>query len=257
MLVLKVVGALLAFSTGGGQGNDDNGNPFLQACDALYVCQPVCPVGMTAVAPPVRSSVYHFRAVNGATTYEPDELTPFELSVTSRSIQGKRDAGTTLLGNETAKYLGILLYAVDRFENKVGRWEIPIEANARFWSPPDPGCEGRSLMHADAELKNYRERFIFRAPPPNTGPITFRLLVKQGETNKGAFYWPSAGNGDAPPAWGVAGGDLVLQERVSPLRRRTRCGFRRTARRSIGRRSRARRRVVPSACRAMRARCSA
>jgi hypothetical protein len=205
----------IAFSTGGGQGNDDNGNPFLQACDALYVCQPVCPAGMTAVAPPVRSSVYQFRAVSGATTYEPDELTPFELSVTSRTIQGKRSAGTTLVGNETAKYLGILLYAVDRFENKVGRWEIPLEANGRFWAPPDPGCEGRSLMHADAELKNYRERFIFRAPPTNTGPITFRVLVKQGETNKGAFYWPSTGNGDAPPAWGVAGGDLTLQELVA------------------------------------------
>ena len=256
MLVLKVVGALLAFSTGGGQGNDDNGNPFLQACDALYVCQPVCPVGMTAVAPPVRSSVYHFRAVNGATTYEPDELTPFELSVTSRSIQGKRDAGTTLLGNETAKYLGILLYAVDRFENKVGRWEIPIEANARFWSPPDPGCEGRSLMHADAELKNYRDRFIFRAPPPKNGPITLRLLVKQGENKKGAFTGHPLATATAARVGRRgrrprASGASVPPPEENPL------GFRRTARRSIGRRSRARRRVVPSACRAMRARCSA
>ena len=35
MLVLKVVGALLAFSTGGGQGNDDNGN-ILKYCTVLY-----------------------------------------------------------------------------------------------------------------------------------------------------------------------------------------------------------------------------
>ena len=46
-------------------------------------------------------------------------------------------------------------------------------------------------MHSDAELKGYSERFVFRAPPAGTGPITFRVLLKQGETNKGAFYWPS------------------------------------------------------------------
>ena len=108
-------------------------------------------------------------------------------NVNARTITGKRDAGATSVGQESAKYLGLLMYAVDRFESKVGTWEIPIDKETRFWLPPDPGCGGYSLMHMDAELKSFQERFIFRAPPAGTGPITFRVLVKQGETNKGAF----------------------------------------------------------------------
>ena len=47
--------------------------------------------------------------------------------------------------------------------------------------------------------------FIFRTPPTGTGPITFRALVKQGETNKGAFYWPSTvDTGYAGPALTLA-----------------------------------------------------
>ena len=41
---------------------------------------------------------------------------------------------------------------------QVGSWEIPLEEGARFWMPPDPGCAGHALMHADAELKSYVER---------------------------------------------------------------------------------------------------
>ena len=54
--------------------------------------------------------------------------------------------------------------------------------------------QGKSLMHSDANPKNFQERFVFRAPPPGTGRVTFRLLIKQGETNKGALplhYWLS------------------------------------------------------------------
>ena len=38
----------------------------------------------------------------------------------------------------------------------------PRELGGTFWLPPDPACEGRSLMHADAELKGHQERFVFR-----------------------------------------------------------------------------------------------
>ena len=59
---------------------------------------------------------------------------------------------------------------------------------------------------------------MFRAPPAGTGPITFRALVKQGETNKGAFYWPSAPaqglSASLTPSAGRSGGDLVLDEAV-------------------------------------------
>ena len=91
------------FSTGGGEGDDNHGNPYLQACDAISLCQPVCPPGMTAVAPPERSDVYHFQTAHSATSYVPGELVPLTLDVVSYTIRGKRDAGSTLVGNESAK----------------------------------------------------------------------------------------------------------------------------------------------------------
>ena len=58
---------------------------------------------------------------------------------------------------------------------------------------------------------------MFRAPPAGTGPITIRALLKQGETNMGAFYWPKApasGIWHLDPSSGRPGGDLVLSERT-------------------------------------------
>ena len=225
MVVLLLAGSAHAFSSGGGSGTDDNGIPFLQSCDALTLCAPVvCPPGMTAVAPPERSDVYRFGTADGAASYVPGDLIPMVLNVTSRTILGKRDAGATAVGFETAKYLGLLLYAVDALEHKVGTWHIALDETPRFWLPPDPGCGRHALMHSDAELKSYQERFVFQAPPAGTGPITFRVLVKQGETNKGAFYWASSANTAANqptvlqrPSRGVAGGDLVLSEAVDGL----------------------------------------
>ena len=178
-----------AFSSGGGSGVDNDGIPFVQACDAITLCEPmVCPPGMTAVAPPERSDAYVLSVADGSTEYVPGELLPMLLEVTVRTIVGKRDRGTTIVGNETAKYLGLLLYAVDRHEIKVGTWEVALDESPRFWTPPDPGCGGHALMHSDAELKGFRERFVFRPPPAGTGDITFRALVKQGETNKGKAF---------------------------------------------------------------------
>ena len=129
---------------------------------------------------------------------------------------GKRDQGRTIVANEAAKYLGLPGVRRQPARAQVGSWEIPLSSTPTFWVPPDPGCEGKCLMHADAELKGYQERLVFRAPPAGTGPITFRVLVKQGETNKGAFYWPvaPASGSLTPPAWGTAGsdGDLTLSE---------------------------------------------
>lgn len=202
-----------AFSSGGGNGIDENGIPFMQSCDAISVCQPVCPPGMTAVAPPERSSVYQLRVADSTISYHPGELVPLELEVTQRTIPGKRNAGAKIVGNETAKYLGLLLYAVDDQEVKVGSWVLPLETPARFWLPKDPGCSGKSVMHADAVAKHFKERFVFRAPAAGTGRITFRALIKQGETNRGAFYWIGSG---APPAYRFAGGDLTLSEAAPP-----------------------------------------
>ena len=66
-----------------------------------------------------------------------------------------------------------------------------------------------SLSLSDAAPKNYDERFQFRAPAAGAGTITFRALLKQGDTQGGAFFWPNSG---ANPSAGVAGGDLSLTE---------------------------------------------
>ena len=208
-----ILAVAAAFSSGGGNGIDENGIPFMQSCDAINVCEPVCPPGMTAVAPPERSDVYQLRVVDSATSYRPGELIPLELEVTRRTIPGKRNAGAKIVGNETAKYLGLLLYAVNTNEVKVGSWVLPLETPARFWLPKDPGCSGKAVMHADAVAKHFKERFVFRAPAASTGRITFRALIKQGETNRGAFYW--CGTGSAP-AYRVAGGDITLSEAALP-----------------------------------------
>ena len=208
MLFIYVV-ATTAFSGGGGSGNDGEGKPYLQACDAVTLCATgVCPAGMVMVAPPERSPVYRLDVADGATSYVPERLVTLQLTVTSPRILSKENAGYIVgARNETSKYLGLLLYAVDASEQKVGDWEIPLEEPRRFWTPPDePGCGGRALMHAGAELKHYLETFYFRAPAAGAGPLTFRALVKQGETNRGAFYWPTT----------VSGGDLMLSEAAAP-----------------------------------------
>ena len=166
MLFIYVV-ATTAFSGGGGSGNDGEGKPYLQACDAVTLCATgVCPAGMVMVAPPERSPIYRLDVADSATSYVPERLVTLQLTVTSPRILSKENAGYIVgARNETSKYLGLLLYAVDASEQKVGGWEIPLEEPRRFWTPPDePGCGGKALMHAGAELKHYLETFYFRAP---------------------------------------------------------------------------------------------
>ena len=115
-------------------------------------------------------------------------------------------SGTEIPVYTTAKYLGLLLYAVDENETKVGSWEIPNESPLRFWTPPDPGCDGRAVMHTDATEKSNHHVFSFRTPAAGKGALTFRALIKQGYTNGGAFYWPLA------PAMPNAKDDLVVSE---------------------------------------------
>ena len=230
-----VITPVFAFSGGGGESGEG------QTCDAINLCDVnwegsgiSCPPGMTKVAPPERSPVYEFSS--SVSSYVPNELVEVELRVTARLIQKKLNAGVlqcecadcglgytacggtnTVPHMENAKYIGLLMYAVrvgDANEVKVGSWEIAEEVPPRFVTPPDPGCDGRALMHASANGKNYYHRFSFRAPPAGTGAIVFRVLIKQGDTNGGAFYWPGPLS-SAPPSAGVACGDLVLTEGVA------------------------------------------
>ena len=120
---------------------------------------------------------------------------------------------------ESAKYIGLLLYAVDGSETKVGSWEIPERTPPTWWMPPDSLCGGKALLHASAKHKRYVHELVFRAPPAGAGTLTFRALIKHGDTNMGSFYWPVA------PASGVRkmdtpadrspGGDLTLTEATS------------------------------------------
>ena len=169
----------LAFSSGGGE-EGRQGSPTAQSCDAIYLCAfGGCPPGMTLVAPPERSTAYTLRTGDGPDpnndpkTYVPGELMPLYLRVTRKMIPGKEESGTKIVANENAKYIGLLVYAVasaDLNEAKVGGWEVALEGQPTFWTPPDePGCNGRALMHTDPSRKHVLERFLFRAPPAGTG----------------------------------------------------------------------------------------
>ena len=211
---------------------------------------------MTSVAPPERSDVYTIRTAEGGDPlsdpkeYTPGELVTVYITVTKQLIQrkaakrpmcfcppGYRDVGggkcdmTVYDGRtlnclepqmESAKYIGFLLYAVDSTERKVGVWEVRDIPPVSFWLPQDPGCGGISVMHADARPKRYIHAHKFRAPSAGAGPITFRALIKHGDTNEGAFYWPTAPAMGAVAARGrpsamESGGDLVLAEKSSAV----------------------------------------
>lgn len=86
------------------------------------------------------------------------------------------------------KYRGLLLHAKAENGTKVGSWELPPEYLVIFHTPSGP-CEGRTVMHRSAELKNYHHVFPFRAPPSGTGRIYFEALLKYGPANTGAFLF--------------------------------------------------------------------
>ena len=139
---------------------------------------------------PVRSDTYTLRTGDGPnwqsdpTSYVPGELLPLYVRVTRPKIMGKgycqivdkfggvRDTLERCdMGMESAKYIGLLLYAVktgDSSETKVGEWAIPLEEPARFWAPDDVGCDRKAVMHRYAEPKHFLERLVFRAPPAGT-----------------------------------------------------------------------------------------
>ena len=96
---------------------------------------------------------------------------------------------------EQSKYMGLVMYAVDESGQKIGEWDIIPETPPNWWTPPDAGCGGKSLMHANVRLKRYHEVFHWRAPKTPRGlgkKVTFRVLIKHGYTNGGAFFWPLA-----------------------------------------------------------------
>lgn len=278
LLLLPLLRAhTVGYSSGGGESGTG------QWCDAMTLCehgaghygQATCPHGMHLVRQPEKSATYTVRAGDGTsasadpTAYAPGELVEIHVRTTSAWIQGRRSTGgiglpqcyaslhSTDFGQctgaaneyamlESSKFIGLLLYAVDANEAKVGGWEISPAIPQGFWTPPDVGCVGKALMHKDPSPKNYHHVFHFRAPAAGAGALTFRALVKQvrayhactvrtiavsrhhshppprisvlspsreqGDTNGGAFYWPVA---PAMSNSGTKGVDLVLTEGVS------------------------------------------
>ena len=113
---------------------------------------------------------------------------------------------------ETSKYMGLLMYAEDETGQKIGGWEIIPETPPDYWTPPDPGCDGKSLMHSDVRLKPFHTIFHWRAPAVPLGlgkKVVFRVLIKHGYTNGGAFFWPLA---PAMPGGMQSKYDLALTE---------------------------------------------
>lgn len=181
-------------------------------CDALGICAVTssgahndtetgelkCPWGMHLVGAPTRSDDYLVSTADvgeeGPTSYKPGELMDIHIRVL----------------NPMKKFLGILLYAVQndgvlgtegcpspgcdgKDEVKVGSWE---ETDNIF----QVGCGGQAMTHREASIKNYHHMFRWRAPPAGSGDVIFRVIVKQGSTNGGFFYWP------------MTAGDLMLFE---------------------------------------------
>ena len=251
--VVVAVAALSARHTmaySGGSGGINGG----MSCDAIGVCASgTCPEGMTGVGPPTRSTVYSIRtkgdgpyvAGGDPTTYTPGESMSIWITVEAIKIQRKEEkgllqcfcappkkgqinrpggdrCGRSYRGStcnephwEDAGYRGLLIYAVNDQEVKVGGWDIPRSLPPIFWLPPDSACEGKSVVHADATIKNYQHEIVFTPPPTGTGTITFRALLKQGKTEMGAFYWPTApasANPTAVPVIMSPSGDLTLTE---------------------------------------------
>jgi len=179
-------------------------------CDALGLCtvpssgafndtgEMKCPWGMHLVGAPTRSDDYIVSTADigeeGPTFYEPGELLDIHIRVV----------------NPMKKFLGILIYAVQndgvlgtegcpspgcdgKEEIKVGTWE---ETDNIFQT----SCNGKAMTHKEASVKNYHHVLRWRAPEAGSGDVIFRVIVKQGSTNGGFFYWP------------MVEGDLMLFE---------------------------------------------
>ena len=90
------------------------------------------------------------------------------------------------------KYRGFLMNAVNDLNETVGEWTYPELEDANFWSPPN--C-AQSALHTSANLKPFRSLLRFKTPPPGTGRLTFRALVKKGPANDGEFFYPNGARG--------------------------------------------------------------
>lgn len=90
-------------------------------------------------------------------------------------------------------FRGLLMYAVNGKGDKVGEWNVPADTTVKWKQPwkdiPGHQCE-QALMHASGMIKPYFTRYRFQAPLAGQGKLTFKILIKQGDANEGAFFRP-------------------------------------------------------------------
>jgi hypothetical protein len=133
---------------------------------------------------PTRSDCYKIFAgdeANPSTSYVPGEYIKISIRTTCHDML----------------FRGMLLYAVDSNELKVGDWDLGADEPAIFTQPwripgvPLASVCTNSVMHYGAQFKSYLNTIKFIPPTNGTGKITFRCLIKYGDANVGAFYYPN------------------------------------------------------------------
>jgi len=184
-------------------------------CDALGLCthpssgayldpttgEVGCPWGMHLVTAPERSDAYIVSTApygeTGPTSYTPGQY---------------MDIHVITVGPQYMKFLGILMYAVQvsdglgpegcpspgcdgKEEVKLGMWEV----TNNMFQVSEP-CGGQAITHSNADPKPYHNVFRWKAPEVGSGDVMFRVVIKQGSTNMGHFWWP------------MTAGDLMLTE---------------------------------------------
>jgi len=130
----------------------------------------------------------------------PVHTTNFSLTLLTNGGDGTYNPGAwhTLELRSTvydATYRGLLLYAQDASGTKVGEWSMPTDKSrpALFWLSEKCRSEGGNVVvHMSADVKPRSTTFRWKAPTHGTGNVTFGALLKSGEANVGAFYWPNA-----------------------------------------------------------------
>jgi len=143
------------------------------------VCDVHMPIGagttiMKWAEAPTYQNFYTVRSGDGTptddpTTYVPGSLVPIHIRT---------------LWLEKA-WKGLVLYAVRAEDPSSIFGEFRVEAESNFV----PACNG-AVSHINNVVKRIHEIFYWQAPSVGAGPVTFKVLIKWGQQNTGAFYWP-------------------------------------------------------------------
>eukprot|EP01129_Flabellula_baltica_P000570 TRINITY_DN10557_c0_g1_i1.p1 TRINITY_DN10557_c0_g1~~TRINITY_DN10557_c0_g1_i1.p1 ORF type:complete len:987 (-),score=258.71 TRINITY_DN10557_c0_g1_i1:69-3005(-) len=105
--------------------------------------------------------------------------------------------------NYEMRFRGLYMYAEDVSGARVGEWVIFSEEPDVFHQPMS-SCDN-AVFHAGAAVKEGAQMFKWRAPA-GTGTVSFRVLIKEGDANTGAFFWPNT-EGDITLTEGASGSE--------------------------------------------------